>query len=157
MVLDQMTKWSGHATWTSGQATRGLWITTPTHDEDEDDHSKQQQSEEFAGWVKVHQHLTFLVVYNSGHLVPFNLPGPSLDLLARFLSNTSFVDKVIPNHFENASRRPPPVTMADSEAFDEREQQQDVRQDYNRDWWRSVLLGAVVGGLVVGVVHRQYL
>jgi hypothetical protein len=49
-----------------------------------------------AGWSKELDPLSFLVVYNSGHLVPFNQPARSLELLDRFLSNTSFVDVEIP-------------------------------------------------------------
>jgi carboxypeptidase C (cathepsin A) len=110
LVLDQLTEWSGNSKWTSGHATRGLWMTLIDNNNNNNDDKDARENDtvqnnrtEFAGWVKVYQHLTFLVVYNSGHLVPFNLPGPSLDLLARFLSNTSFVDQVIPNYFDTAA------------------------------------------------------
>lgn len=79
MVLNGMTEWSGHNDWQT--QTRGLWL--------DDKH-------EMAGWSKELQRLSFLVVYNSGHLVPYNLPARSLQLLERFLTNTSFVDVEIP-------------------------------------------------------------
>jgi carboxypeptidase C (cathepsin A) len=79
MVLNGMTEWSGHNAWR--RATRGLWIDTEN---------------EMAGWAKEQDLLTYLVVYNSGHLVPHNQPARSLELLRRFLSNTTFVDKEIP-------------------------------------------------------------
>lgn len=87
LVLNDMTEWSGHDTWQA--QTRGLWVD-----------SKQ----EMAGWSKEFDRLSFLVVYNSGHLVPFNQPARSLELLERFLSNTTFMDLEIPRlEFTNLS------------------------------------------------------
>ena len=40
--------------------------------------------------------LQFVVVYNSGHLVPYNVPKPALDLVTRFLGGESFVDTDLP-------------------------------------------------------------
>jgi carboxypeptidase C (cathepsin A) len=88
VILDQMSEWSGHKAWKT--ATRGLWLFHHT---------------EMAGWARQHQHLTFLVVYNSGHLVPYNLPAQGLELVQRFVHNTSFVDKVIPPFVPTRSSR----------------------------------------------------
>ena len=40
---------------------------------------------------------SFVVVYNSGHMVPYNAPGPAYDLLLRLLRHEKFVDKASPN------------------------------------------------------------
>ena len=53
-----------------------------------------------AGWVKTVQNLDFLVVYNSGHLVPYNVPAQALDLVTRFISNQEYGDVVIPVVFD---------------------------------------------------------
>lgn len=41
---------------------------------------------------------SFLVVRNSGHLLPMDLPAASLDMLRRFLSEKTFVDVSLPNY-----------------------------------------------------------
>jgi carboxypeptidase C (cathepsin A) len=87
LVLDQITEWSGHDAWKT--ATRGLWLFQQT---------------EMAGWAKQLQHLTFLVVYNSGHMVPYNLPPQALDLVQRFVTNSSFVDRKIELFVPSRSR-----------------------------------------------------
>jgi hypothetical protein len=77
LLLNEM-EWSGQDKWMD--APRGLWM------------SNNYQ----AGWAKEHKNLTFVVVYNSGHMVPYNQPGPSEDLLKRFLLHSSFVDQEMP-------------------------------------------------------------
>ena len=79
LVLNGMKDWSGHGEWQA--KTRGLWL---------------DEKQEMAGWAKEFQRLSFVVVYNSGHLLPYNQPARALQLLERFLSNTSFVDLEIP-------------------------------------------------------------
>lgn len=74
-------QWSGAEAWTTQE--RGVW-TTPT------------QIDKVAGYAKEVKGLTFLVVRNSGHMVPYNQPENGLDLLTRFLQNESFVDEVVP-------------------------------------------------------------
>ena len=98
LVLDQMTEWSGNVPWMTGDATRGLWIPNKSILEEEDANGGGNK---VGGWVKTYRGLTFLVVYNSGHLVPHNLPVQSLDLLQRFVSNQSYVDIEIPNYFDD--------------------------------------------------------
>jgi carboxypeptidase C (cathepsin A) len=61
--------------WT--EAPRGLWIY--------DDYP--------AGYTKSYKNLNLLTVYNAGHMVPFNQPGPALDMLTRFLKGQDFYDR----------------------------------------------------------------
>ena len=78
MLLDGM-EWSGADEWKT--ATRGLWMVNG----------------EVAGYTKSHEGLDFVVVYNSGHLVPQNLPIPALDLITRFVTNEEFSDIRLPS------------------------------------------------------------
>jgi hypothetical protein len=76
-VLNNM-DWKGKKEWLD--APRGLWMT--------DNYE--------SGWAKEHDSLTFVVVYNSGHMVPYNQPVPAFDLLERFLRHESFIDNELP-------------------------------------------------------------
>ena len=79
-LLNEMT-WSGQSKWLNPNVNeRGLWIVDG----------------EVAGYGKGYKNLQFVVVYNSGHLVPYNVPRPALDLIARFLGGKSFVDADLP-------------------------------------------------------------
>merc|ERR1712157_148878 len=49
-----------------------------------------------AGWAKELGGLTFAVVYNSGHMVPYNRPDQAYDLLLRLLEGKKFVDEEAP-------------------------------------------------------------
>ena len=75
--LNQM-KWSGQDEWLD--APRGVW----------------KVDDSVAGWAKEYNNLSFVVVYNSGHMVPYNRPGAAYDLLQRFLKGEKFVDEVAP-------------------------------------------------------------
>ena len=67
-------EWSGQEGWLN--APRGLW-----------------KVEDYpAGWTKTYKNLTFAVVYNSGHMVPYNQPTVAYDLLMRLLTHKSFLD-----------------------------------------------------------------
>lgn len=77
-LLNHM-NWSGHGDWQTTR--RGLWVV----------------NEEPAGYAKFLQGLDFVVVYNSGHLVPYNQPAAAFDLLTRFLRNESFLDYDLPS------------------------------------------------------------
>jgi Serine carboxypeptidase len=77
LILNEM-EWKGKKDWLD--APRGLW----------------QVDNYPAGWSKEHEGLTFAVIYNSGHMVPYNQPGPAYDLLTRFLTKTSFIDLELP-------------------------------------------------------------
>jgi len=85
-LLDSM-RWKGRSGWRS--APRGLW----TVDNDQ----------QVAGYTKEHENLSFVVVYNSGHLVPFNVPRAALDLVTRFTVGNSFADYELPS-FEFADQ-----------------------------------------------------
>lgn len=81
MVLDAM-PWKGAGGWAdTEQFHRGLWFPW---------------DKKFGGYIKAFRNLQFLVVYNSGHLVPFNEDRLALDLVTRFLGEQSFLDKPLP-------------------------------------------------------------
>ena len=86
MLLDGM-EWHGRDGWPS--APRGLW----TVDDDQ----------QVGGYTKEYSNLYFVVVYNSGHLVPFNQPLAALDLVTRFVQGKSFADHDLPS-FEFADQ-----------------------------------------------------
>ena len=80
ILLDSM-NWSGSRDWHDPYKTRrGLWLV--------DNYP--------AGYSRTLHNLEFVVVYNSGHLVPLNQPKNALDLLNRVLQNKTFVDKELP-------------------------------------------------------------
>ncbi|OEU10961.1 alpha/beta-hydrolase [Fragilariopsis cylindrus CCMP1102] len=76
MLLNGM-NWKGKNEWLD--ATRGVWM------------AEEKKAGE-GGWAKEHLGLTFVVVYNSGHMVPYNQPVAAMDLLNRFLKNETFLD-----------------------------------------------------------------
>ena len=78
MLLDGM-KWSGADKWKT--AVRGLWMVR----------------DQVAGYAKSHKGLDFVVVYNSGHLVPYNVPVPALDIITRLVTNQTFMDVPLPS------------------------------------------------------------
>jgi len=76
-VLNDMA-WSGKGDWKSSD--RYLWMVDG----------------DVSGYVKTHKNLDMLLVMNSGHLVPYNVPIPALDLINRLVGNLSFGDIVLP-------------------------------------------------------------
>lgn len=86
LVLNEM-NWSGQKDWLDPDFyDRGLWLVDG----------------EMSGYTKVVDNLQFLVVYNSGHLVPYNRPRISLDLVRRIVKSKTFMDKKIPVVFKVA-------------------------------------------------------
>lgn len=83
--LDEM-EWSGSKGWKT--ANRGLWMV----------------ADQVAGYSKVHKDLAFIVVVNSGHLVPNNVPVQALDLITRFVTDEDFLDISLPSF--NAPKHP---------------------------------------------------
>jgi carboxypeptidase C (cathepsin A) len=79
MLLNSMS-WSGAEGWRT--TPRGLWVAP---------------NGQVAGYAKSHKGLGFVVVYNSGHMVPTNQPVAGLDLITRFMSNQSFLDYELPS------------------------------------------------------------
>jgi hypothetical protein len=73
LLLNKM-EWSGSSEWTD--APRGLWMVDGVQ----------------AGWAKEYGHLSYVVVYNSGHMVPYNQPKPAFDMVKRLLTGASFLD-----------------------------------------------------------------
>jgi len=49
-----------------------------------------------AGYVKTHNNIGMLLVMNSGHLVPYNVPIPALDLINRLTCNLPYGDIILP-------------------------------------------------------------
>ena len=94
-------KWSGADAWATEE--RGIW-TTPT------------QVDKVAGYAKETKGLTFLIVRNSGHMVPYNQPENGLDLMTRFLKKESYVDQVVP--FYTADPLPKSAPQHDETAPD---------------------------------------
>lgn len=92
LALNQMYNWKLYDHWLD--APRGLWM-------DSNSNSKHPE----AGWVKELGGLTFAVVYNSGHMVPYNVPSPALDLVTRFVNGTTFLDNVTPQYRYNPDKK----------------------------------------------------
>lgn len=76
-VLNNMT-WSGKNDWLD--ADRYLWMVDG----------------DVAGYVKTYKNLDMLLVMNSGHLVPYNVPIPALDMINRLTSNLPYTDMILP-------------------------------------------------------------
>lgn len=82
IALDNM-EWRGQSNWNmmaNPGANRGLWRVP---------HSKHLEP---AGYVKTYKNLEFITVYNSGHLMPTNVPAAGLDLVSRMVTNKPFLD-----------------------------------------------------------------
>ena len=85
IFLDGLDEWSGAGKWKDPtKYNRGLWIPEPNDGE-----------QAIGGYSKEVGNLKFVIVYNSGHLVPYNRPVAALDLIKRFLMGRSYVDKKI--------------------------------------------------------------
>jgi len=90
MVLDAM-QWSGAKGWAdTDRFERGLWFPFP---------------KQFGGYIKTFRNLQFLVVANSGHLVPFNQDALALDLVTRFLGSVSYLDNPVPKFNIEAKKK----------------------------------------------------
>ena len=87
-LLDDMV-WSGSEGWKTTK--RYLWMV----------------NNEVAGYAKSYKNLDFIIVYNSGHLVPNNVPIAALDLITRFVQNETFQDIELP-YYEPRNRSLPP-------------------------------------------------
>jgi carboxypeptidase C (cathepsin A) len=103
MLLDGM-RWNGESGWKN--ASRGLWVVDGKP----------------SGYSRSYANLNFLVVSNSGHLVPNNLPMDALDLITRFVTDEKFNDVMLPTfdlpqtkskHVERAI----PVGRHDAQAY----------------------------------------
>ena len=72
-------------------ANRSLWV--PAHGDYES---------QVAGYAKEVGNLSFVIVRNSGHLVPYNSPKNALDLVTRFVKGDSYADHPLPNFAASA-------------------------------------------------------
>ena len=77
MLLNDMS-WSGSKEWKT--AKRGVWLV----------------DDEPAGYARATKNLEFVVVYNSGHLMPMNQPKTALDLVSRMVNGIKFGDEELP-------------------------------------------------------------
>lgn len=77
MVLNKM-EWLGKEEWPT--AVRALWMV----------------NDDVGGYSKEVRGLRYVVVYNSGHLLPNSSPEKALDLITRFTTNQSFQDILLP-------------------------------------------------------------
>jgi hypothetical protein len=50
-----------------------------------------------AGYIKSYKNLQMLTILNAGHMVPYNQPGPALDMIERFLRGETFHDRPLGN------------------------------------------------------------
>jgi hypothetical protein len=96
-------EWSGNDDNGWSHATRSLWVNNDYP----------------AGYIKSDRNLHFLIVYNAGHMVPYNQPENSLDMLERFLRGTSFHDKplmqlVSPADLSSSNRTHQDLTSSDT-------------------------------------------
>jgi len=90
VVLNGM-EWSGSDAWLDpDKYRRGLWLVENYP----------------GGYAKEVKNLQFVTVYNSGHMVPLNVPVPAKDLIHRFLKGHSFIDRDLPVVYKaKASRK----------------------------------------------------
>lgn len=56
-------------------------------------------------YMSIDEKFSFLIVRNSGHLLPMNLPAASLEMLHRFLSNSTFADVRLPSEASYRSKK----------------------------------------------------
>jgi Serine carboxypeptidase len=143
LVLNAL-PWRGARDWQDPRHyTRGVWLGKDKHYP--------------AGYAKTLHNLNFVVVYNSGHLVPMNQPQVALDMLERFLQNQSFIDRTLPSYSS--------ADFVDPGQIHPR-QQHHHHHDYNsatvvssssqRPWW-TVPFISFVGGILVTVVATRLL
>lgn len=139
MFLDQLEEWTGAAAWKDPeQYNRGLWIPDP-----------DDEGQAIGGYSKEVQNLIFVIVTNSGHLVPFNRPVAALDLITRLLEGKSYVDKKIDPVFEA-----PPLPDDDGDY----DSLQSIGERHNRRHWLEIvgaMIVAFVGGYFVSRSHHK--
>ena len=123
LLLNRM-NWTGHEDWFT--APRGLWTV----------------GTEPAGYAKSLKGLDFVVVYNSGHLVPYNQPAHALDLITRFLRGDSFLDHALPS-FDFGYQSKAKEDASSSAVIEEQEQEQEASQPID-----STVV-AMIGALLV--------
>ena len=140
-------KWKGADQWYSTR--RGLWTYEGKP----------------AGYIKALDNLQFLVLYNSGHLAPYNIPEHALDLITRFLTNTSFYNYDLPNFASyvdaNDANKVGSSTSSSSEMADElisfTSQDESTNQSQSRRSWNDLfsLLVAFVGGVGTALAFQK--
>jgi len=143
LVLNSMTKWSGHRAWMNNTVSkRGLWIKID-----------ESEEEAVAGYAKEYDRLTFVNVYNSGHLLPYNIPQNALELMLRFVTNTTFLDKEIkPIQFSSTSSLSTKSSSSNTTTIASNSNNKNEKNTSSTA--RTLLLGCFMGftiGLCIGI------
>mmetsp|Transcript_23272 Transcript_23272/g.50451 ORF Transcript_23272/g.50451 Transcript_23272/m.50451 type:complete len:578 (-) Transcript_23272:31-1764(-) len=141
-LLNEMV-WSGQSSWLDPYVTqRGLWLVDG----------------EVAGYAKDFRGLQFVVVYNSGHLVPYNVPRQALDLITRFLGSQPFADVDLPIYPDVISKEE--MGKAAKQTSSASSVNKDTSEDAHEDGrnGHAYLVGIVcfVAGIVSSLVYGKY-
>jgi len=83
-MLDFICNWVGGEDWTTAMPWSGQ------NDFSNTNYTVWSVNGNSAGEVRSYENLTFLKIYNAGHMVPMDQPVNSLDMLKRFLNNSPF-------------------------------------------------------------------
>ena len=106
-----------------------------------------------AGFSKAYLNLNFLLVWNSGHLVPFSAPAAARDMFARFVHGRRFADVRLPvgHGFSNPAIDPilpsglAQVVPSGSVASPHAAPRADVEETVGLPLWTLVILSFVAG------------
>ncbi|CAE7760255.1 unnamed protein product, partial [Symbiodinium microadriaticum] len=89
--------------------------------------------------------LSFLIVKNSGHLLPMDQPAVALDMISRFLEDESFADLPLPTADKYEGVHIP-------SAFEETEKAHNIPQEDSLAFTLLVMLA----GIILGVIGSKY-
>jgi len=103
-----------------------------------------------AGWAKSMGNLTFITVYNSGHMVPYNVPTSAYDLMTRLTEGKSFLDQELPQIRVKKEHNEMPTMGAPMPAASQ------FRSGYTeQEMLLAALVSAVLGALVAWISSRR--
>jgi hypothetical protein len=141
LLLDSMV-WSGASGWSNiNEFERGLWLPKIV-------------GQQLGGYIKQYQNLEFLVVYNSGHLVPFNQKEIAFELVTRFLGNDTFLDKPLPK-FHIQRTHPTHTNIRETNLDVNNNDSYHKRETFIRDIVNTIV--CILVGFVVGfIVSRRF-
>eukprot|EP01133_Synstelium_polycarpum_P010216 gene10216-11902_t len=114
-------EWSGAAEWSNAQ--RYIW-----------DYSEADGTVQTAGYTRTAQNLTFALVLGGSHMVPYNVPEPSLDMMSRFLKSESF--QAMP---QSAGVVPTAPSKGNNSPL-------------ATGAWIGIIVAGFVGGIIIGAV-----
>jgi carboxypeptidase C (cathepsin A) len=87
---DLMCNWYGNQAWTNALEWSGKGTFNAAHQHPFIAYDSLKNETIDAGLAKSNGKLTFLRVYNSGHMVPMDQPAVALDMINKFLANAEF-------------------------------------------------------------------